>query len=40
MNLNAEYREQNFIERKKRAGVDESRAVALYTRLKSKGVVA
>jgi hypothetical protein len=34
------YRESNFIERKKREGVDEKDAFTLFQRLKQKGVAA
>jgi hypothetical protein len=40
MNMSAEYRESNFVERKKREGQSEQKAMQLYNRLKAKGVVA
>lgn len=40
MRTSMEYRESNFIERKKREGVDERDAFTLFQRLKAKGVAA
>ena len=36
----AEYRESNFIERKRREGMDSNEAFSLFQRLKAKGVAA
>jgi hypothetical protein len=40
LKTSAEYRESNFVERKKREGMDSEKAFALYQRMKASKVVA